>query len=127
MNNAAKYTPLGGHISLTVNVDDANVFFTVEDDGIGMDANILDHVFDMFTQSERNSDRTQGGLGIGLAIVKSLVNLHGGKVTAQSAGLGKGSTFTLTLPRVANELAPVLTPLPELPPVQSSPPHISGR
>lgn len=121
LNNAAKYTPPGGHISLSVDVNDTNVFFTIEDNGIGMEAKVLDHVFDMFSQGERNSDRTQGGLGIGLAIVKSLVNLHGGKVTAHSDGLGKGSSFRLTLPRVANKLAPVLTPLPELPPVKSFP------
>lgn len=121
LNNAAKYTPPGGDISLAVKVDDANVIFTVEDNGIGMEANVLNRVFDMFAQGERNSDRTQGGLGIGLAIVKSLVNLHGGSVTAHSAGLGKGSTFTLTFPRIAHQLIPALTPHPELPPVQASP------
>jgi signal transduction histidine kinase/CheY-like chemotaxis protein len=121
LNNAAKYTPSGGDISLSVEVDDASVIFTVEDNGIGMEPSVLNRVFDMFAQGERNSDRTQGGLGIGLAIVKSLVSLHGGSVAAHSAGLGRGSTFTLTLPRVAHQNMPARTPLPELPPVQSSP------
>lgn len=121
LNNAAKYTPSGGDISLAVEVDDVNVMFTVKDNGIGMEPRVLTRVFEMFAQGERNSDRTQGGLGIGLAIVKSLVNLHGGSVTAHSAGLGKGSTFRLTLPRVAHQLTPARTPLPELPPVQASP------
>lgn len=105
LNNAAKYTPSGGHISLAVGADSESVIFTVEDDGIGMDDEILGRVFDMFAQGERSSDRSQGGLGIGLAIVKNLVNLHGGSVTAQSPGLGKGSIFTVTLPRVANVAA----------------------
>lgn len=121
LNNAAKYTLPGGEISLTVTVTDNSVVFTVRDTGIGMEAEVLDCVFDMFAQGERNADRTQGGLGIGLAIVRSLVNLHGGSVVADSAGLGKGSTFTLTLPRVADQLAPARTPLPKLPPVRSSP------
>jgi signal transduction histidine kinase len=99
LNNAAKYTPPGGHITLAILVNDSNVSFTVEDDGIGMESDLIERVFDMFSQAKRSSDRSQGGLGIGLAIVKNLVNLHGGTVIADSAGLGKGSLFTVTFPR----------------------------
>ncbi len=99
LNNAAKYTPIGGYISLEIFLDADEVRFLVKDDGIGMEPNVLNRMFEMFAQGERNSDRSQGGLGIGLAIVKSLVNLHGGSVTAHSDGLGKGSEFTVTLPR----------------------------
>lgn len=120
LNNAAKYTPPAGQISLSVLVDDTDVIFSVTDNGIGMEPAVLSHVFDMFAQAERSSDRAQGGLGIGLAIVKSLVNLHGGQVTAHSGGLGKGSTFTITLPRVTD--APVLHQIasPELESVKTS-------
>ena len=100
LNNAAKYTPAGGNIVLTVNADDAEVFFSIEDNGIGIEPDTLSHVFDMFAQAERASDRSQGGLGIGLALVRSIVNLHHGSVDAESAGLGKGSKFTVSLPRI---------------------------
>ena len=120
LNNAAKYTPVGGRISLSVQIDDINVIFTVVDNGIGMQPEVLGCIFEMFAQGERSSDRAQGGLGIGLAIVKSLVNLHRGTITAHSAGLGKGSTFTLTLPRVADLPRPVQNSFPELVPVHSA-------
>lgn len=121
LNNAAKFTSPGGHISLKVEVDNLNVIFTIKDDGIGMEPEVLDRVFDMFAQGERNSDRTQGGLGIGLAIVKSLVHLHGGTVTAQSPGFGLGSTFILTLPRAVDFPNPIQASFPQLPSVHSSP------
>ena len=103
LNNAAKYTPDCGHIkvSLRTAADDVVVEFT--DDGIGMAPELLPHVFDLFTQAERSSDRSQGGLGLGLPLVKNLVRLHGGSIQVQSAGLGKGSRFTLRLPRHAVE------------------------
>lgn len=101
LNNAAKYTPIGGYISLSIILEENSIRFLVKDDGIGMEPSVLNRMFEMFAQGERNSDRSQGGLGIGLAIVKNLVNLHGGSVTAHSDGLGKGSEFTVTLPRVA--------------------------
>lgn len=100
LNNAAKYTPQDGHITLSVAADDVHVAVTVEDDGIGIASTLLPHIFDLFTQAERSPDRSQGGLGLGLALVKSLVELHGGNVSAQSAGMGKGSRFTVSLPRV---------------------------
>jgi len=121
LNNAAKYTVVDGHIVLTVGVDDNNITFTVQDDGIGMEADVIERVFDMFAQGKRNSDRSQGGLGIGLAIVRSLVNLHGGSVSADSPGLGKGSTFIVTLPRARGLVAPAQAPYSEVSPVAS--PH----
>jgi PAS domain S-box-containing protein len=98
LGNAAKYTAQGGTIALSVETDEANVTIAVRDNGIGIDRAILPHVFDLFTQAERTPDRSQGGLGLGLALVRSLVGLHGGRVAADSDGLGKGSTFTVTLP-----------------------------
>jgi signal transduction histidine kinase/ActR/RegA family two-component response regulator len=101
LNNAAKYTPEGGHITLAMEVDDDSVSYSVSDNGIGIAPAMLEHVFDMFAQAERNADRSQGGLGIGLALVKNLVALHRGRVAAFSEGIGRGSRFTVTLPRVA--------------------------
>jgi signal transduction histidine kinase/CheY-like chemotaxis protein len=101
LNNAAKYSPEGGNILLTMDVELDGVIIRVVDDGIGMAQAVINHVFEMFTQAERTSDRSQGGLGIGLALVKSLVELHDGTVSASSAGIGKGSQFTVCLPRVA--------------------------
>jgi PAS domain S-box-containing protein len=100
LNNAAKYTPEGGSIVLRMEVDAAAVRLCVKDNGIGMRAEVVEQAFDMFTQAERTSDRTQGGLGIGLALVKSLVELHHGTVTAHSEGPGQGSEFFITLPRL---------------------------
>jgi signal transduction histidine kinase/CheY-like chemotaxis protein len=101
LNNAAKYTPEGGEIVVAMHADDDSVAYTVSDNGIGMAPHMIGQVFDMFAQAERSSDRSQGGLGIGLALVKNLVLLHGGRVAVASGGIGKGSRFTVTLPRVA--------------------------
>jgi signal transduction histidine kinase/CheY-like chemotaxis protein len=101
LNNAAKYTPEGGDITLAMQIDEDSVGFSVADNGIGIAPHMLEHVFDMFAQAERTSDRSQGGLGIGLALVQNLVTLHRGRVAASSEGIGKGSRFTVTLPRVA--------------------------
>ncbi|MES2627144.1 MAG: ATP-binding protein [Pseudomonadota bacterium] len=98
LNNAAKYTPQGGEIDLLVAVQDANVKITIADNGSGIAPSLLPHIFDLFTQGERTPDRTQGGLGLGLALVKSLTAMHGGNVNASSLGNGAGSTFTVTLP-----------------------------
>jgi PAS domain S-box-containing protein len=104
LNNAAKYTPEGGHISLAIEVRQGHVLFRVTDNGIGMAPDLVARAFDLFTQAERSPDRTLGGLGLGLALVKSLVGLHGGTVRCESPGSGKGSTFTVCLPRqVADE------------------------
>jgi PAS domain S-box-containing protein len=97
LNNAAKYTPRGGRILLAVDRDEQKVHIRVQDNGIGIDKGLLPQVFDLFTQAERTPDRSQGGLGIGLALVKNVVTLHGGTVTADSDGPGTGSAFTVSL------------------------------
>ncbi|HEX6638055.1 MAG TPA: ATP-binding protein, partial [Steroidobacteraceae bacterium] len=98
LNNAAKYTEDGGHIVLRTRVTGDEVEVTVEDTGIGIDPGMLDSVFEIFTQVRDASVRAQGGLGIGLTLVRSLVGLHGGRVIAHSDGRGKGSRFTVYLP-----------------------------
>jgi len=100
LNNAAKYTAPGGNIVLAVTTDAERVHVTVSDNGVGISADVLPYIFDLFTQAERTPDRSQGGLGIGLALVKSLINLHGGTVHARSPGLGQGSEFEVCLPRL---------------------------
>ena len=113
INNAAKYTPPGGEIGVQLAATSGQVLLTVHDSGIGIDVELLPQVFDLFTQGERSSDRSQGGLGLGLALVKSLVQRHGGSVLASSAGAGCGSRFEVSLPRVAPgpDAAPASAPL----------------
>jgi signal transduction histidine kinase/CheY-like chemotaxis protein len=101
LNNAAKYTAPGGRLTLSVTVDEQRVLVAVRDNGVGIAPDILPYIFDLFTQAERTPDRSQGGLGIGLALVKSLVALHGGTVHASSDGIGAGSEFCICLPRLA--------------------------
>ena len=96
--NAAKYSPHGSSVALGVHRAGTEAVVTVADQGEGIPQHMLAHIFDMFTQVDRTLDRAQGGLGIGLALVKRLVEMHGGTVSASSAGLGAGSTFTLRLP-----------------------------
>jgi PAS domain S-box-containing protein len=98
LTNSAKYTRSGGHIWVTANRQGANAVVAVRDDGIGIPADALLRVFDMFSQVDRSIERATGGLGIGLALVKGLVEMHGGHVSAESEGTGKGSTFTVRLP-----------------------------
>jgi CheY-like chemotaxis protein/two-component sensor histidine kinase len=98
LNNAAKYTPHRGAIELATLPDTGRVSVTVRDNGIGIVPDVQERVFELFAQAERSSDRSQGGLGLGLALVKNLVQLHGGEVACTSPGLGQGSTFTVTLP-----------------------------
>jgi len=100
LNNAVKYTPPGGDIGLELGADGATVRLDIVDNGIGMSADVLERAFDLFAQAEREADRAQGGLGIGLALVRSLVELHGGDVAAGSAGLGQGSRFTVRVPQL---------------------------
>ena len=106
LNNAAKYTSEGGSIVLTTHVQAARVMVDVADNGIGMAPDLVAHAFDLFAQAERTSDRSAGGLGLGLALVKSLIELHGGTVQCSSPGIGKGSTFTVCLPRLSLPEAP---------------------
>ncbi len=98
LTNAAKYTPPGGQIALHVGRDGAEALISVTDNGIGIPAEALESVFEMFSQVGRNMHHSQGGLGIGLALVRQLVSLHDGTVAASSAGAGKGSTFSVRLP-----------------------------
>jgi signal transduction histidine kinase/CheY-like chemotaxis protein len=98
LNNSAKYTPAGGNITLAVASDGLSSTVSVRDNGSGIDPQLLPHVFDLFTQADRAPDRSQGGLGIGLALVKSIVRMHNGRVAAHSAGAQQGTTMTVTLP-----------------------------
>jgi len=100
LNNAAKYTDEGGSILLDTDVRESHVLVKVTDNGIGMSPDLAARAFELFAQAERASDRSAGGLGLGLALVKSLVELHGGTVRCESDGVGKGSTFTVCLPRL---------------------------
>lgn len=96
--NSAKYTPPGGTISLTVSKESEEAIIKVSDNGVGIPSDMLDAIFEMFGQVNRTLDRSTGGLGIGLALVKRFVELHGGYIRAESAGVGKGSTFSIRLP-----------------------------
>jgi signal transduction histidine kinase len=112
LNNAAKYTPPEGHITVETLVEGNTACINVRDDGIGIEPEMTERVFDLFAQAERTPDRSSGGLGLGLALVKSLIELHGGSVACRSEGVGKGSTFTLCLPLMqgAGEDQPAVTP-----------------
>jgi PAS domain S-box-containing protein len=99
LNNAAKYTPDGGHIDIELSMDEANVKLVVRDSGIGMSPQFLERAFDVFAQADQSIARSQGGLGLGLALARSLVNAHNGSITAHSDGPGVGATFTVVLPR----------------------------
>jgi len=105
LHNAVKFTPAGGKLRVALELDASRVRIIVADNGIGMLPEELDRAFEMFVQGERTPDRTQGGLGIGLALVRSLVQLHGGSVRVDSPGQGLGSTFTVMLPRSAERAA----------------------
>ena len=99
LNNATKYTPHAGHLQLELALEPDVAVVTMCDDGAGIPKNVLKHVFDMFAQVNRTLDRAQGGLGIGLALVRRLLDMHGGSIEAHSDGVDTGSTFTVRLPR----------------------------
>ena len=103
LNNAAKYTDTGGQITLSVEASDSKAQIRVRDTGIGIETQHLPHVFDMFAQLAPALERAGGGLGIGLALTRGLVELHGGTIEAYSAGSGRGSEFVVTLPIVATQ------------------------
>jgi CheY-like chemotaxis protein len=101
LHNASKYTGAGGHIELSAELaifGEPEVMVRVQDDGIGIDVETLPHIFELFMQGSSSLDRTQGGLGIGLTLVQRIVSLHGGSVTANSGGLGRGTEFVVRLP-----------------------------
>jgi len=98
LTNAGKFTDVGGQIEVTAARRDSYAVLSVRDDGVGMGADLLARVFDLFTQGDRALDRSQGGLGIGLTIARRLVELHGGRIEARSEGAGKGSEFVVWLP-----------------------------
>ncbi|MFL5340760.1 MAG: PAS domain S-box protein [Gemmataceae bacterium] len=105
LNNAAKYSDPGGKIWVTAQRDGPQVEVGVRDTGIGIPREMLPRVFDLFTQVDRGSDKTQGGLGVGLSLVRNLVEMHGGSVSAHSDGPGRGSEFTIRLPLAAERPA----------------------
>ncbi|MCC8362481.1 response regulator [Lysobacter sp. A6] len=111
--NAAKYTDPGGHVTVSLRTHGDVVELRVRDNGIGLEPDTIEHVFDLFAQARRGLDRSQGGLGIGLTVVRSLVELHGGAIIARSDGAGRGSEFIVTLPVSAappDERTPVAAP-----------------
>lgn len=119
LTNSAKYTERGGRIWLTAVCDRGEVVVSVRDTGIGIPADALPTIFDMFSQVGRTVERATGGLGIGLALVKGLVEMHGGAVAAESPGTGKGSTFTVRLPVLETRLLPPKAPPDEGPRVEA--------
>ena len=110
LSNALKYTPPGGLVEVTVAPEESDGKIRVRDTGVGIEPEVLPRVFDLFAQGEKTLARSQGGLGIGLTLVRSLVELHGGTVRAESEGPGRGSTFIVSLPRLAQEPAEAARP-----------------
>jgi PAS domain S-box-containing protein len=122
LNNASKYSDVGATIQLTASEADGEVAITVRDAGAGIAADLLPRVFEPFVQADRTLERSRGGLGIGLTLVKKIVELHHGRVAAESAGLGQGSTFTIRLPAHAG--ATVAAQEAEQPPVIAFPARV---
>jgi CheY-like chemotaxis protein len=110
LDNAVKYTPPGGHVTLRVGARDGLAEVEVADDGTGIPRDLLPRIFDLFTQGERTIDRSQGGLGLGLALVRRIVELHGGQVTARSEGTGRGASFRVSLPLEAPPVPEAASP-----------------
>jgi PAS domain S-box-containing protein len=105
LNNSVKFTPRGGRITVRLEEDVDEIVLTVSDNGQGIDASFLPHIFEIFRQADASTNRAQSGMGIGLAVVQQLVELHGGSVSAYSEGQGKGAKFTIRLPRSVNSRA----------------------
>ncbi len=123
LNNSAKYTPEGGRIDIDVSTHEGEVRVEVKDDGEGIDAQLLPRVFDLFVQGQRSLDRSQGGLGLGLTLVKRLVELHHGRAEAESPGAGRGSTFRVYLPC----LTAVQDKVEKISSIQGRKPQVTGR
>lgn len=107
LNNAAKYTPESGALQLSLETRDGLAFISVRDNGIGIEPELLPHVFDLFEQGRRSLDRSQGGLGVGLTLVQRLVQLHHGRIEARSAGVGQGAEFVVSLPCLREVVPPL--------------------
>ena len=107
VTNAVKYTPAGGHISVSLEAHGGDAVLIVEDTGYGISARLMPFIFDLYVQADRTLDRAQGGLGIGLTLVRRLVELHGGTIVASSEGEGYGSRFTLRLKQIPAAVASV--------------------
>jgi signal transduction histidine kinase len=122
VTNAIKYTPRGGHLAVRVAADGERARLEVEDDGIGMEPAMRDRAFDLFVQGAQSLDRSRGGLGLGLTVVKQLVELHGGKVAVDSGGTNRGSRFVVSLPLAPVEVAPAAVEAE--PVVTASPVHV---
>jgi two-component system CheB/CheR fusion protein len=111
LNNSVKFTPHGGEIAVRLDAEADQIVLRVTDTGQGVDSSFLPHIFEIFRQADSGTNRAQAGMGIGLAVVQQLVELHGGSVSAHSEGLGRGATFTIRLPRsveTRESLAPML-------------------
>jgi CheY-like chemotaxis protein/two-component sensor histidine kinase len=106
LTNAAKYTPPGGQIAVEGRAEGQDVVLRVRDTGMGIERDMLPHIFEPFTQERQALDRAQGGLGLGLAIVRSLVQMHGGSVAVRSEGRGRGSEFEIRVPRLVRAAEP---------------------
>jgi CheY-like chemotaxis protein len=98
--NATKYTEEGGNVRISLHSENDQAVINVSDSGIGIEANMLEKIFDLFMQVDKSIDRSRGGLGIGLSVVHTIIKMHGGVVSAQSKGLGQGATFTVRLPLI---------------------------
>jgi CheY-like chemotaxis protein len=107
LDNACKYSPPGSYVWLQVSADEGHSVVTVRDNGSGIAPDLLPHVFDIFSQGARTLERAQGGLGLGLTVVRRLVELHGGSITAASEGADRGATFVVRLPRAAETASSV--------------------
>jgi PAS domain S-box-containing protein len=115
LTNAARYTAVGGSIRLSAYREGSELLIAVKDNGMGIPKEMLPRIFDLFVQGKRSADRAEGGLGLGLTLVKTLVALHGGTVEAHSEGVGRGSEFIVRLPAATPESAAGAVPPPELP------------
>ena len=111
LSNAVKFTPSGGRVEVTVSRDEDDILIEVTDTGGGIAPELLPHVFERFLQGEAGANRQHGGLGLGLAISKQLVELHGGEISARSAGAGHGATFQVRLPLKSEPLVSPITRL----------------
>jgi signal transduction histidine kinase/DNA-binding response OmpR family regulator len=127
INNASKFSPVESRILVKAAFADDKVRITVKDQGTGIDPAFLPHIFDLFAQADQSLDRSQGGLGIGLTLVKHLVGLHGGSVEAHSEGLGKGTEMTITLPARLGEAGEPAQPAPVTPRKAAQPPSTASR